>query len=73
MSTNDMDQILYRWFLDGEFREQLRNDPEQALAGYDLTPEQQARLFKLKKHTLPDKQEAPDFPLTQLNQPFSQN
>lgn len=46
-----MDEILSRWFRDGQFRQQLRDDPEQALAGYDLTPAQRARLFKFKKQT----------------------
>ena len=50
--TKVMDEILSRWFLDKQFRDQLRNDPAQALAGYDLTPEQQARLFRLKKRAL---------------------
>ena len=51
MSTTEMDKILSRWFLDGQFREQLRDDPSQALAGYELTSEQRERFLKLKKRT----------------------
>lgn len=49
MSTKVIDDLLSRWFFDGEFRQALRDDPERALAGYDLTPAVRARLFKLKK------------------------
>lgn len=71
MSTNGMNEILSRLFLDGEFRQQLRNDPETTLADFDLTPEQRARLFRLKKQILPDEmaQAAP----TKINVPYSLN
>ena len=56
MSTKVMDEILVRLFLDGEFRERLRTDPQQALVGYgydlDLTAEEKARLSKYKRRTL---------------------
>lgn len=49
MSTKEMDAVLSRMFLDGEFRRLLREDPEQALAGYNLSPIHKARLLRLKK------------------------
>ncbi len=73
MSTKAMDEILSRWFLDGQFRAQLRRDPEQALSGYDLTPEQRARLFKLKRPAPQDKPETVDSPLAKRSQSFSLN
>ena len=55
MSTKVMDEILIRLFLDGEFRERLRTDPQQALVSYgydlDLTAEQQPGLPKSKRRT----------------------
>jgi len=73
MSVKVLDEILNRLFLDGQFREQLRNDPGPALAGYDLTPEQQARFYILKKRTPQSKQGTFDFPLANPNAPFSLN
>lgn len=49
MSRKVMDALLSRWFIDGRFRQQLRDDPEQALADYDLSPTYRTRLLKLKK------------------------
>ena len=55
MSTKVMDEILSRLFLDGEFRERLRADPQQALVCYgydlDLTVEEQSRISKYKRRT----------------------
>jgi hypothetical protein len=55
MSTKVMDEILSRLFLDGEFRERLRTDPQQALVWYgydlDLTAVEKARLSKYKRRT----------------------
>lgn len=34
MPTKDIDEILNRLFLDRQFRQQIRNDLEQALVGY---------------------------------------
>ncbi|WP_420627978.1 Os1348 family NHLP clan protein [Candidatus Leptofilum sp.] len=53
MSIQAIDEVLNRWFIDRQFRQQLREDPERALAGFDLTPAQRSRLFKLKKESLP--------------------
>ena len=57
MSTKEMDAVLSRWFMDGKFRQQLREDPEVALAGYNLSPAHRARLLNLKKpaHMSPDR------------------
>ena len=73
MSVNSMDEILSRWFRDGQFREQLRTDPEQALAGFDLTPAQQTRLFKLKKRSEESENKKADFPFFNSDNPFSLN
>jgi len=37
MSVKAMDQVFSRWFLDGEFRAQLNENLEEALADYDLS------------------------------------
>ncbi|MCP4417899.1 MAG: hypothetical protein GY805_14840 [Chloroflexi bacterium] len=73
MSVNVMDEILSRFFLDGQFREQLRNNPEQTLATYDLPPEQRKRLFKLKKRSSQGKLRMSKLSLAKLNQIFSLN
>jgi hypothetical protein len=49
MSIKAMDEVLSRWFRDGRFREQIRRDPEGALAGYDLTPVERERWLRLKR------------------------
>ena len=49
MSVKAMDVVLSRLYLDKTFRELLRHDPKAALANFDLTPEEQVRLAKLKK------------------------
>ena len=64
-STQGIDEVLSRWFRDGQFREQLRCDPQQALAEYELTAVQRARLLKLKKHKPQSKPE--------ITNPFSLN
>ena len=46
MSTKPLDDVLNRWFLDGDFRQQLRLNPEQVLADYQLTPLQRARFYR---------------------------
>lgn len=53
MSIKSMDEILSRMILDQEFRDLLRRDPKWALAGYELTPEEQNALAKLKKRPSP--------------------
>ena len=49
MSTKAIDEVLSRWFRDGKFRTQVRNNPEQALANYDLTLNQREWFLSLKK------------------------
>ena len=49
MTRKIMDEILSRWFRDKQFREQLHNNPQKALANYDLSQKQKAKLFKLKE------------------------
>jgi len=44
-----MDEVINRLLRDKNFRNLLRRDPEQALSGYDLTPEEKLAFFKLKK------------------------
>jgi hypothetical protein len=39
MSAKTIDNLLNRWFRDGQFRQLLRENPEQALAEYELSPE----------------------------------
>ena len=48
MTTKVMDIVLSRLYLDAQFRDLLRHDPEQALAGYDLAPHERAALSRLK-------------------------
>ena len=45
MSKESVTQILERASEDARFREQLANNPESALAGYDLTQEERAALM----------------------------
>ena len=49
MSIKAMDEVLSRIVRDKAFRDLLRHDPEHALVGYDLTPQERANLAKLKK------------------------
>jgi hypothetical protein len=56
MTIKAMDEILSRMVLDKSFRELLHRDPEQALAGYDLTPLERAAWFKLKKRSFSTEQ-----------------
>ena len=54
MSTEAIDEVLSRWFRDGNFRKQLRRDPERALVNYDLTPDQREWFFNLKERAAED-------------------
>lgn len=56
MSTKNLDALLNRWFIDRQFRQLLRENPEQALAEYELSPAHRARLFKVKKYGLPTRE-----------------
>lgn len=73
MSNTALNDVLNRWFRDRQFREQLRSDPEQALAPYDLSPEQRAKFLKLKKPRPGKKQEAMPARSANSDFPFSLN
>ena len=45
MSKQTMTQVVERASADAKFRAQLERDPDNALAGYDLTPEERAALL----------------------------
>ncbi len=49
MSVKTMDRIFSRWFLDGEFRAQMNENPELALAGYDLTDTEKEKVSRLSR------------------------
>ena len=46
MSRDALTQALARASADAAFRSQLQSNPESALAGYDLTPEERAALMR---------------------------
>ena len=45
MSKQAMTQVVERASADAKFRAQLQRDPENALAGYDLSPDERAALM----------------------------
>ncbi len=45
MSQDAMAKVIERASTDAAFRTQLRSNPESALAGYDLTPEERAAVM----------------------------
>ncbi len=47
MSIKAKDAVFSRWLLDSKFRTLLDNTPEIALAGYDLTIQEQETLLKV--------------------------
>ena len=51
MSIKVMDEVFIRLVRDKDFRELLRRDPEQALADYDLTPEERAAFARLSRRS----------------------
>ena len=73
MSIKVMDEVLSRMFLDKDFRDLLRSDPEQALAGYDLTPTERAAFQKLKKRGARKKRNQPDLRSVNSGHSFSLN
>ncbi len=73
MSTKTMDEILTRMLLDAPFRAQLRRNPAQALAAYDLTPAERARLFKFKKRGAGRERAAVGFSPARRSASFSLN
>ncbi len=52
MSQQALEAIIGRATLDTHFRELLFADPDQALAGYDLTREERAALLAIDAETL---------------------
>ncbi len=52
MSQQALEAIIGRAMLDTHFRELLFADPDQALAGYDLTREERAVLLSVDAETL---------------------
>ncbi len=56
MSTQTLDNFLSRWFHDSEFRQLLRESPEEALADYELSPAHRARLLNVRKYGLPTRE-----------------
>lgn len=71
MSIKVMDEVLSRIILDKAFRELLRDDPERALAGYDLTLEERAALARLRKQQPATKKRPSD--RVKARHPFSLN
>ena len=49
MTIKEMDALFHRMLRDKAFRALLREDPEAAAAGYDLTPGERANLARFKK------------------------
>jgi hypothetical protein len=45
MSQDALSKVIERASTDAAFRTQLRSNPESALAGYDLTPEERAAVM----------------------------
>ena len=54
MSKSAVEQIIGRAVLDEKFRQLLFSDPDKALAGYDLTPEERKGILALIKEETPD-------------------
>jgi len=64
MSVKAMDQVFNRWFLNADFRAQMNENPEVALAGYDLTDTERQKLSHLsRKHRQANKQMAKTRPV----------
>lgn len=49
ISLKVMDQILNRWYLDSEFRDQMDQDPILALATYDLIDVEYQKISRLSR------------------------
>lgn len=52
MSQNATEAVLGRCVMDSDYRVLLFADPDQALAGYDLTKEERAALLAVDAETL---------------------
>ncbi|GAB4455728.1 MAG: hypothetical protein Kow0031_37280 [Anaerolineae bacterium] len=49
MALKPIDQVFNRWLLDREFRDRMNENPEQALAGYDLSDTDRQKLSRLSR------------------------
>jgi hypothetical protein len=49
MALKPIDQVFNRWLLDREFRTLMNENPEQALASYDLTDTEWKKLSRLSR------------------------
>lgn len=47
MSVKAMDLVYSRWLLNSEFRALMDEDPDSALAGYDLTFDERLRMARV--------------------------
>ena len=47
MSVKAMDLVYSRWLLNSEFRRLMDEDPDAALAGYDLTVDERLRMARV--------------------------
>ena len=47
MSVKVMDAVYSRWLLSSEFRTLMNEDPDAALAGYDLTVDERLRMARV--------------------------
>jgi hypothetical protein len=54
MSTEDTRKVVSRAVRDEEYRKTLYSDPERALQGYDLTPEEVNALRAIPAETIDD-------------------
>ena len=53
MAEQDLARVLERATFDADFRQRLRRDPERALAGYHLGPEERDALLSADDSQLP--------------------
>ncbi len=49
MALKPIDQVFNRWLLDREFRARMNENPNQALAGYDLSDADRQKLSRLSR------------------------
>lgn len=49
MAIKPIDQVFNRWLLDREFRARMNENPEQALAGYNLSDTDRQKLSRLSR------------------------
>lgn len=64
MSSKIVDELFNRLMCDQAFRELLRRDPEQALAGYDLTPTERAKFAIFRKRSRQVEENRSNYPFS---------